>query len=457
MPMMPKTDRLRADGLRVLALGGVLFLLIGLMLARTGVQRVQDFSSVYYGDQCLLRHADPYNGATILKVYQQETGHLALGASELRDLQVVTSQVYLPPTFLLMVPFAVLPWKAAFAMWTLATAGCFLLAAYLAWEICSSQAPLLAGLLLAFFLATSTTLLAVGNPAGIVIGLCVIAVWCFVRNRYAGLGVLCLAAALALKPHDVGFVWLCLLLFGPAYRKRALQTLAVLVALCIPSTLWVAHVSPHWTTELRANLGVDAARGGTNDPGPTSDNIGGIDILVNFQTVFSVFRDSPRFYNLATYLICGPLVLAWLVVVARSRHGEMQLWLALAAIAALSMLPIYHRQHDARLLLLTFPACFLLWARRGLTGWIALGLNAAALLVNGDLPTLLRVRMVAPWLDSLSGFPKEMLTVVLARAVTLVLLATAIFYLWVYAGNAQLAGTAADSRRVPAAAQAKQR
>jgi hypothetical protein len=400
--MRPTTDLHRQDGLRMLMVGGVLFLMIGFLLARPSVQKFQDFSSVYYGVRCLLRHADPYNTASIRKVFDQESGYKPLSASGPPGDQLITSQVYLPTTFLLMAPLALMPRKAAFVLWTIATAGCFLLAVYLVWTICSTEAPMLSGTLLALFLATSTTVLAVGNPAGMVIGLCVIAVWSFFRNRHAWLGVLCLAAALALKPHDVGFVWLCLFLFGPVYRKRALQTLAMVIALCIPSILWVTQVSPHWTTEFRANLSADATRGGTNDPGPTSDNIGGIDILVNLQTVFSVFRDSPPFYNLAAYLICGPLVLAWLVVAVRGRHGEPQFWLALASIAALSMLPLYHRQHDAKLLLLTFPACFLLWARRGATGWIALGLNAACVLVNGDISSALRIRMIAPWLGSFS-------------------------------------------------------
>ncbi|HEU5350769.1 MAG TPA: glycosyltransferase 87 family protein [Terracidiphilus sp.] len=444
----------RKDGLRILAVGAALFLLLGLLLCRSSVNHVQDFSGVYYPARCLLFHHDPYNAAQMLKFYEQQTAPNPRNHDDLANLQVVTSQVYLPTTYLLLAPLAVLPWKAAFALWSLVTAGCILLAVYLLWEICSTEAPLLSGLLLALFLVTSATLLAVGNPAGMVIGMCVIAIWCFLRNRHAWLGVLCLGAALALKPHDVGLVWLCLLLFGAAFRRRALQTLAVVVLLCIPSALWISSVSHHWTTELRANLHADGARGDTNDPGPTSVNIGGIDILVNLQTVLSVFRDDPHFYNLATYLICGPLLLAWLVTVLRGRHGEPQLWLALASIAALSMVPLYHRQHDAKLLLLTFPACFLLWTRRGITGWIALGLNAAFVLVNGDIPTLLRVRLIAPWLNSLSGFPKQFLTVVLARPVSLLLLATGIFYLWVYMraarSNAEFAHITPSSDTMPA-------
>ena len=432
MPTGKLVSRRRLDGLRFLAIGGILFLLLAFLLGGRAAMHVQDFSGIYYPSRCLLHQSDPYNPSTMLRIYLQETGSQSLRASGLHDIQVVTSQVYLPTTFLLMVPFALLPWKAAFALWSFVSAGCFLLAVYLVWEICSVDAPRLAGVLLALFLATSATLIAVGNPSTIVIGLCVFSLWCFLRNRYAVLGTVSLAVALALKPHDVGFIWLFLLLIGGTFRKRAVQTVALLVAICVPSVLWVSHVSPHWITEIRANLAADSVRGGTNDPGPTSDNIGGIDILVNLQTVFSVVRNESSFYNLATYLVCIPLLALWLFAAVRSERTELQVWLGLASIAALSMLPIYHRQHDAKLLLLTFPACAMLWSRRGVAGWLAVTVNTAGVLLNGDMLTLLRIRMAAPLLAATGSLTHTLLTILLGRSVSLILLVTGAFYLWIY-------------------------
>jgi len=77
--------------------------------------------------------------------------------------------------------------------------------------------------------------------------------------------------------------------------------------------------------------------------------------VLDLQTVISVFRNDPRIYNPASYLICGLLLLAWIFVTVRSRPSRARVWLALAAISALSMLPVYHRQYDAKLLLLTVP------------------------------------------------------------------------------------------------------
>jgi Glycosyltransferase family 87 len=433
----------KADGLRMLALGAVVFLLMGALLANRSLQHTQDFSGVYYGARCLVVNADPYNAHAILRVYQSDSGNSQLSPVELRNLQVITSQVYLPTSLLLLVPLATLPFKIAFALWTIFTAAAFTLAVFLIWHWCSADTPRISGALLGLFLATSATLLAIGNPAGLVVAMCVVAVWSFFHEKFIPAGIICLAVSVSLKPHDVGFVWLFFLLIGGTYRKRALQTALLLGALSVPSVLWVTHLSPDWVHEIQRNLVVDGARGGANDPGPASDNIGGIDILVNMQSVFSVFRDEPHFYNLAAYLACAPLILSWLFVAAGEGRRESQFWLGLAAIAALSMLPLYHRQHDAKLLLLTFPACAMLWSRRGIAGWIALALNTAGVLLNGDIFTLLRIRLAAPLLAATSGLTHQILIIVLDRPVALILLVTGAFYLWIYLREDQL------SRKVP--------
>jgi uncharacterized SAM-binding protein YcdF (DUF218 family) len=91
-------------------------------------------------------------------------------------------------------------------------------------------------------------------------------------------------------------------------------------------------------------------------------------MMVNLQTVISVFWDDPRIYNATSYIACGALLLAWVFVTVRFRFSPARTWLALAAIAALSLLPIYHRQQDTKLLLLTIPACVVLWTEGGLVG-----------------------------------------------------------------------------------------
>jgi hypothetical protein len=256
-----------------------------------------------------------------------------------------------------------------------------------------------------------------------------VAVWCFLRERFVAAGVLCLAVALAFKPQDAGLVWLYFLLAGGVYRRRALQTLLATVALSLPGVLWVWHAAPHWMQELHSNILRSSLHGDINDPGQASASLVG---AIDLQTVFSLFWSEPRIYNLVTYLMCGPLILLWILVTVRSRYSLPKAWLALAAISALSMLPVYHRQYDAKLLLLTVPACAMLWAEGGMIGRLALLVNSAGFVLTGDIPSMILLGLNRKLQTHPTGPSGRMLTDGMVFRIPLILLIMGIFYLWVY-------------------------
>jgi hypothetical protein len=245
-------------------------------------------------------------------------------------------------------------------------------------------------------------------------------------------GILCLALSLVIKPHDTGLVWLYFLLAGGVYRKRAWQTLLTTVALSLPVVLWVWHVAPHWMQELHSNILANSAYGAINDPGFASSGGHGVDMLVSLQTVISFFRDDPRIYNPLSYLICAPLLIVWAFVTLRSRISPKRVWLALAAISALSMLPVYHRQLDTLLLLLTVPACAILWAEGGWIGRLALSVNIAAFVLTGDIFGGILLGVITHMHLPMSGLCGQMLITVQVFPAPLILLIQGIFYLWVY-------------------------
>ena len=194
----------------------------------------------------------------------------------------------------------------------------------------------------------------------------------------------------------------------------------------LPAILWVSHVSPHWINELYGNLAATAVPGGITDPGPSSMGGTGGGMIIDLQTIISLFRNDPAFYNPITYVIFGLLLLVWIIVVFRSPRTAPNHYLALAAIAALSMLPVYHRPHDAKLLLLTLPACSVLAGDGGAIGRIAVVLNSAAIVLTSDLPLGMLALMTK---DQHSTWK----TLLLGRPMPLILLALGAFYLWVYA------------------------
>ena len=116
----------------------------------------------------------------------------------------------------------------------------------------------------------------------------------------------------------------------------------------------------------------------------------------------------------------------------RSRFTQRGAWLALAAVLPITLLMTYHRPWDAKLLLLTIPACAMLWAEAGAIRWIALLLTSAGIVLTADLPLIILAIHTANLHISTAGLSGQILTVVLMRPTPLILLAMGIFYLWVY-------------------------
>lgn len=421
--------RAQLDGLYLLLLGSAVFLLLGAALESVSPSATVDFRMTYYSARSLLQHGDPYKESEVLRISQAEGGNRPWDTANPRH---VMQYIYLPTAFSFTIPFAMLPWGPAHILWLTLTVGSLILASSLMWNLGEDYAPILSGALIGFLLANSELLVVTGNVAGIAIALCVVALWCFFRNRFVLAGILCLGMSLACKPHDTGLVWLYFLLAGGTYRKRALQTLLATVAFSLPAVLWVWHVAPHWMQEWQSNVSALSARGAMSDPGLSSAGAHGLGMLVNLQEVIAVFWNNPRIYNPASYLVCAPLLLVWAFVTLRSRPSPRNVWLALAAIAALSMLPVYHRQQDTKLLLLTVPACAMLWAEGGLTGRLALLVNCAGFVLTGDLPWAILLGLINNLHLPSTRLTGQLLTAVQVFPAPLILLVMGVFYLWVY-------------------------
>ena len=421
--------RMRLDGLYLFLLGSILFLLLSAVLQNDSP--AVDFRIMYYPARCLLQHGDPYREAEVLRVYRAEGADRSADGAQ--AAHIAAHYIYLPPAFSFTVPFAMLPWEPAYRLWMALTVASLIFASFLAFNLGADDAPVLSGALTGFLLANIQAIIILGNPAGIVISLCVVAVWCFLRERFVPAGILCLALSLALKPQDAGLVWLYFFLAGGVYRKRSLQTLLAAVAISLPCVLWVWRVAPRWIEEWRSDALTALNLGGLADPGLAQTGYHGPFILVDLQAVFSFFRDQPRIYNSAAYIVCAPLLLVWAFVTLRSRPSPARARLALAAIVPLSLLPVYHHLYDAKLLLLTVPACAVLWAGGGLVGRLALLVNAAAFVLTGDLLWSVFYAFITTLRLPAAGLSGRMLTAAQLFPAPLILLVMAIFYLWIYA------------------------
>jgi glycosyl transferase family 87 len=416
--------------LLLLLVGAGISLTWGISLERGVRGGVMGFPGIYFGTKCLMQGCDPYQANQLQRVYQADG--FRISSESVERSQSVSLYVNLPTTSLFVAPLTLVPLAWAQAIWLVLVVGSFLLAAFLMWRFGEDYAPGVSLLLTFIMLTNCEIVFSGGNTAGLVVGLCVIAVWCLLKERFVLLGIICLASSLAIKPHDVGLIWLYFLVAGRVQRMRALQAGALALALGLIGAMWASHVAPHWVPELRSNLATISAHGGINEPGPTSIGVGSPDMIIDLQTFVSIFRDDPRLYNPVTYAVCGAILLAWLIVLLRSGPSSENALFALVSVAALSMLVTYHRSYDAKLLLLSVPACALLWAEGGAMAWLALLIGTAGVLFTGDLPLAILMRLTRHMYSPAAGIAGKIETAGITRPVPLILLVTAIFYLWVY-------------------------
>jgi hypothetical protein len=413
-------------------LGCAAMVSLGFSFERVSQVSMADFTAYYYPARCLVQHSDPYRAENVLRVYQAVNPGRNFELPSLRQIALLDDN--LPTAIVFMAPIVMLPWSSAHLLWMALIATCFILACWLMWNLGSRAIPGISGGLVFIFLFGSELLLEVGNLAGIVTSLSVIACWCFLEDQLVPAGTACLALSLLLKPHVAGFILLYFFLAGGENRKRALKTLMLTGVLAVPAVLWVSHVAPGWRVELQGNLHAFMAHGGVNDPGPLAfDPRGHGAVIVSLQTVFSLIRDNPRFYDPATYLFCAPFLVIWALAILQRRFSAQTAWLALAAIAALSMLPLYHRQHDTRMLILTIPAVAVLWEEAA--GWVA-QLATVLTVATALLTANFSVQFLAGFADvfhlSGGGFASRLADIALTRPVPFILLITGTFYLWAY-------------------------
>ena len=153
--------------------------------------------------------------------------------------------------------------------------------------------------------------------------------------------------------------------------------------------------------------------------------------MIQLQVLISILRDEPRFYNFVSYLLCGGLIVVWAVALLKRPQTQERAFLALAAIALLSLPAFYHFTNDAKILLLTVPGCSVLWAAKGVRGRVALGLTWAAVFVTSDVPIMFLNLYSAGVPNSTSTLAGKLKLLVLNPA-PLVLLVAGCFYLWVF-------------------------
>ena len=317
-----------------------------------------DFKETLTGARCLLKHRDPYQPDQLWAVYLAHGGGLPSDTNQARTLRLVVSYyTNLPTTLVLVAPLALLPWGQAMALWMFLIAACFIAACFCVWSLCAESAPRLSGALIFILMANSGLLLATGNTAGLVVGLAVISVFSFLRERFVPGGIACLAVALIIKlttPAPSGFTF-----FLPAACSASVPSRRLRLPLswrCLQSSGF--HISYRiGCRSIEATCLPPCRLADGTTPAPNTRGAMGVGMTINLQAALSLIRDDPNFCNSITYAVCGVLLLLWSIKTLRAHFTPRLACLALAAVSAFTMLPLYHRTYDARLIVLAVPAC----------------------------------------------------------------------------------------------------
>lgn len=434
----------QSDGFLLLCLGVLVFLVVGIGVRLAQRDTPMDVRMLHACTRCVIDHCDPYNADDVASMYLKAGGPSPSSPGDRNTLRFESMYVYLPTIFIFTAPIARLPFAAFYLVWVTLVAGSFLLSALLVWDIGRTHAPLLTGALLGFYLVNSGSTISAANPGSLAVSLCIVSVWCFFSKRFEIAGAFCLAASLAIKPHDSGLVWLFLIALGGEVRKRALQGLLIYVCLSLPILLWMHHASPHWIPELQTHLATLSAHGAVSDAGPSTVFRRGALMITNLQSAVSLIRDDPSFYNPTAYVACLLIFATAVYLTLRFRPGGEERWLAMASVAALSMLPIYHRLYDSKLCLLTIPACALLSKKGGRVANLSLLMTASALIVTSELPWAFYLG-VAARMHATAGALLPLLIASVTVPIPATLLIVSVFYLWVY--RKQLRTTAGFTAR----------
>ena len=353
--------------LLVLSVSALVFVLLG--AARVS-QASNDFIPVYTGARCLLHGCNPYDTAELEQQFFLAGGR----PNELPSWQIDVP-VYPPSTFLALCPLALLRFPMARLLWFLLNSCLFLSATALILSICPPVHRWVATMLASTFLLGSSILLVLGQPAIFAISLVTIGSCLLLRGRWLTLATIAFLLSLAVKPQIGGFLVLYFLARSIHWRRAAIACAGALaILLCAGGLLSIHTHSAAWPATLRANLAATLDRGGSADPRPANPQAIGD---TNLQALSSIFFPDARSFNAAAYSIFLVFFTLWATMALRAGESH---FLALGALSVLSLIPIYHRFYDTRLLLLSIPAVIVVWQQRRILGIAAFILTLCALI-----------------------------------------------------------------------------
>ncbi|MGO8795542.1 MAG: glycosyltransferase family 87 protein [Candidatus Sulfotelmatobacter sp.] len=347
-----------------------------------------DFLSPYIQANAWAHGKDPYSAQTLVSFWPPGNSRPPWVDTEAANGTLEMTRGIPSPypvtSFVVLSPFALLPWPLALILWGAVNLAAIALAPFALLSVCGIHPfELRAQLFLAavFALAPLHTGLATANPAMLAVGLSFAAFWAAHSGKLTTDGIL-LALAICLKPTVAGG----LLLYYVVRRQWKVAgvacALSATIALIGISRLALPGVP--WFSSYFENTRHIFAPGSMDDftrPDAIRFN------MINAQVLFYSLLRNATIASRLSLLLGVTLLGCWLWLCYRRRtRSEL---IAISAISVLSLIAGYHRFYDAALLI--WPLTWsLLVVRKRSTSFVIL-LTIVPFLVPGA--TLLSDRM----------------------------------------------------------------
>ena len=314
--------------------------------------RSSDFLLMYVQTKAWMKGADPYSQASQLAFWPGEVFGEPLSPEYLVERAGMPAP-YPIPVFVLLIPFAVLPWSIAnaslvlldYALLFVTIRTLMRFSSIEGWRRIAWVAAVLA------FEPVYVGMVA-NNIAVLAVECALLAIGMSGASRIAA--PILLAVSVALKPQ-IGLCFLVYFCLRGCWRL-VMPTVALLGAASIVALLRMQWAHINWMASYLRVSAFFFRPGGINDFRPS--NAYRFD-LINLQVVLYPLLGSAKAAQLGALFLAGLLLGLWLVLLVRSR-GLPDL-LAMGTLSAINLLPFYHRFYDATLLLLPlccYVACF---------------------------------------------------------------------------------------------------
>jgi Glycosyltransferase family 87 len=311
-----------------------------------------DYATNYSAGRCWAKGENPYDHPVLDREF-----HASGGPPEIVVNQHERGSIYLISAMPFFALVSWMPWKTAMIVWLLLSLACIgsgLLSILIKLPATANAKWLIGGAALALCTPTLFGLLA-GNPSIPVVGLTIVAVYLAIAQRPFW-SALCLGLAFSVKPQVAIAAVLALALWK--YWTPVLISVAALAGSTLVgyARAGSVHNVLHWITSLRTNIQLGNAPGGVTDFSLAS----GVSWqMVNAQAVTSIFLPDRVSANVAAWVLCALLTLLYITL--RARAKRLSLTRDFGFLACLSMLPVYHRVHDADILLVLIAVAVELW------------------------------------------------------------------------------------------------